>query len=750
MSIVGQSLLLFPEGTRWTPEKHAICQKIAKEKGYPEYKHMLLPRTKGFTLSMQLMKGKVFLISAQILPEPLVQYNNRNSVCYGPGTHGQFRPSCPNTDTVIAVQELRVGSKPVEADCPNSVTEWTDHTGSYLVDHSDNTKILNESACCFPDEGQDCTFIYNYTNSGLEYKYHIDSSGYSESKPDMEVSWEKTRCNSTSIYPIGTHFMYMDYSCIKRTKIGDMCSNSTYTTTDGTFYLYNSGYPSSVKATVDFCQCDIQSDAASIQFYTIDLRLKKDGNECKQSLNITDSEGTTTWDCESAPIFNLTKRIHYPVVTATFINDLQIDGGYVWIGVSGDGGDQVLIDCRYQLKEGTIQTTTPIQYTSTAKGPTVTMSTALSSESTFEIHRSTASDERTPALQESTLSASESSFTFFGPTVSISETTFAIHESTFSTYASTSAVIDSTMYTSTTSKYTTPNTQSSTHPYTIVIKDYRQTIIVYVVCGLVVLVLICILVMKICKKATSQVGPLRVEEGTSSGTNSGNRRLSMETKADNSSNDNTSCGRNEDSEETGERSSILKVFVAVPVQIKKKSTSSFESVCGPSSSDVCNSPINVSYATDNHKTAQSGHHFDESSSSEEDHHNKPNLGDQILYDRTRSRHPQYDYPITGPGFSGQSEEETNIHRDSKRKMKYVDKGGKNEVKDSNSPGHVSLTDANTLSSHKMPNSSNSSHDYQTTSTQSTVQGQRSVPSLTTIQHKDSTSNSNTIDRNDHY
>lgn len=52
-------LLLFPEGTRWTPKKHAICQEIAREKGYPEYKHMLLPRTKGFFLSMQLMKGKI-------------------------------------------------------------------------------------------------------------------------------------------------------------------------------------------------------------------------------------------------------------------------------------------------------------------------------------------------------------------------------------------------------------------------------------------------------------------------------------------------------------------------------------------------------------------------------------------------------------------------------------------------------------------------------------------------------------------
>jgi len=51
-------LLLFPEGTRWTPDKHRICQEIAKKKGYPEYKHMLLPRTKGFALSMELMKGK--------------------------------------------------------------------------------------------------------------------------------------------------------------------------------------------------------------------------------------------------------------------------------------------------------------------------------------------------------------------------------------------------------------------------------------------------------------------------------------------------------------------------------------------------------------------------------------------------------------------------------------------------------------------------------------------------------------------
>ena len=51
-------MLLFPEGTRWTPSKHEASLKIAREKGYPEYRRMLLPRTKGFALSMQLMKGK--------------------------------------------------------------------------------------------------------------------------------------------------------------------------------------------------------------------------------------------------------------------------------------------------------------------------------------------------------------------------------------------------------------------------------------------------------------------------------------------------------------------------------------------------------------------------------------------------------------------------------------------------------------------------------------------------------------------
>lgn len=53
------TLLLFPEGTRYTPEKHEASCEVARQKGYPELKHHLLPRTKGFAYSMQEMKGKV-------------------------------------------------------------------------------------------------------------------------------------------------------------------------------------------------------------------------------------------------------------------------------------------------------------------------------------------------------------------------------------------------------------------------------------------------------------------------------------------------------------------------------------------------------------------------------------------------------------------------------------------------------------------------------------------------------------------
>ncbi|CAB0019411.1 unnamed protein product [Nesidiocoris tenuis] len=52
-------LLLFAEGTRFTPDKHKASLSFAKEKGLPQLKHHLTPRTKGFISSLPQLRGKV-------------------------------------------------------------------------------------------------------------------------------------------------------------------------------------------------------------------------------------------------------------------------------------------------------------------------------------------------------------------------------------------------------------------------------------------------------------------------------------------------------------------------------------------------------------------------------------------------------------------------------------------------------------------------------------------------------------------
>ncbi|GFN81173.1 1-acyl-sn-glycerol-3-phosphate acyltransferase 3, partial [Plakobranchus ocellatus] len=51
------TLLLFPEGTRYTEKKHKASLAVCRAKGYPELKHVLLPRPKGFLVSVQGLKG---------------------------------------------------------------------------------------------------------------------------------------------------------------------------------------------------------------------------------------------------------------------------------------------------------------------------------------------------------------------------------------------------------------------------------------------------------------------------------------------------------------------------------------------------------------------------------------------------------------------------------------------------------------------------------------------------------------------
>lgn len=50
---------MFPEGTRFTTEKHKASEIFAQEKNLKPLKHHLQPRTKGFIASLPSMKGKV-------------------------------------------------------------------------------------------------------------------------------------------------------------------------------------------------------------------------------------------------------------------------------------------------------------------------------------------------------------------------------------------------------------------------------------------------------------------------------------------------------------------------------------------------------------------------------------------------------------------------------------------------------------------------------------------------------------------
>lgn len=53
------NVLMFCEGTRFTQAKHDASMKVAREKGLPELKHHLLPRTKGFSLLNRGAAGRI-------------------------------------------------------------------------------------------------------------------------------------------------------------------------------------------------------------------------------------------------------------------------------------------------------------------------------------------------------------------------------------------------------------------------------------------------------------------------------------------------------------------------------------------------------------------------------------------------------------------------------------------------------------------------------------------------------------------
>lgn len=56
-------ILLFPEGTRFTEAKHQASVEFARKGGLPHLKHLLTPRTKGFTLTMLAIKESGYKVN---------------------------------------------------------------------------------------------------------------------------------------------------------------------------------------------------------------------------------------------------------------------------------------------------------------------------------------------------------------------------------------------------------------------------------------------------------------------------------------------------------------------------------------------------------------------------------------------------------------------------------------------------------------------------------------------------------------
>uniref|UniRef100_A0A8C5PN57 1-acyl-sn-glycerol-3-phosphate acyltransferase delta n=1 Tax=Leptobrachium leishanense TaxID=445787 RepID=A0A8C5PN57_9ANUR len=71
--------LIHCEGTRFTEKKHIISMQVAEAKGLPKLKHHLLPRTKGFAITVQSLRNVV----SAVYDSTLNFRNNENPTLLG-------------------------------------------------------------------------------------------------------------------------------------------------------------------------------------------------------------------------------------------------------------------------------------------------------------------------------------------------------------------------------------------------------------------------------------------------------------------------------------------------------------------------------------------------------------------------------------------------------------------------------------------------------------------------------------------
>lgn len=102
-------LMIFPEGTRLTPQKLKRSQNYAEKRGLPVYRHVMLPRTKGFSAAVQGLGAQ-----AQAVYDLTLAFEGM-----APSIWGFFRGDCLRVH--LHVERFSVESLPADE---NALGAW--------------------------------------------------------------------------------------------------------------------------------------------------------------------------------------------------------------------------------------------------------------------------------------------------------------------------------------------------------------------------------------------------------------------------------------------------------------------------------------------------------------------------------------------------------------------------------------------------------------------------------------------------
>ncbi|XP_052807902.1 uncharacterized protein LOC128236824 isoform X2 [Mya arenaria] len=296
-------------------------------------------------------------------PEPLQTLSNSSSACFG--THTHFRTSCEHlSNTVVAVFALKVGSKPIYQNCPDFV---------------EDTDTVNDT-CCMPED-EDCIFDYDYTNSGLDYKYHKLCSGFHSCREITAVARADTAClpgQEKADYMNQTTYMFMDFACISSPKIYQFGKNISNIQAEEPIYLQSPHYTEETSNNSLNTLCTVSAEGGNVTFYTLDIRFGC-GDSNDGSLIVTDETNTNIFNCSNFSPFKYSIQTFGSIVNISLSAETS-DPPYVWVGFKGGGLSLTCVDI--PLDRTSTSTTTTTTTTTTTKASVISTTTKAAATST--------------------------------------------------------------------------------------------------------------------------------------------------------------------------------------------------------------------------------------------------------------------------------------------------------------------------------------------------------------------------------